>query len=203
MFAFGRLSFATAPAHPEAAAHSPVATASAEPAKGEHEVNPVAEELNLGTFVATILIFIALLAVLSRTAWKPIMAGLQNREQTIRDSVEAAKKAREDADRAAKELEAKMVEVQRQAGLQLQQAKADAQKVAEAMQAQAEAESAALKDRTLRDIDAAKQQALAEVNAHAAQLATAIARKILQRNITTDDQQRLVDESLAELAKKN
>jgi F-type H+-transporting ATPase subunit b len=203
MLALGSLSLATPPAHPEATGRAPAAGALTEPAKTEHEPNPVEEELHLGTFVATVLIFLALFFVLSRTAWKPIMTGLQNREQAIRDSVEAAKKAREDADKSAKDLEAKMVEVQRQAAVQLQQAKADAQKIGEMMRAQAEADSAAIKDRTLRDINAAKQQALAEVNGHAAQLATAIARKILQRNITVDDQQRLVDDSLAELAKKN
>ena len=52
----------------------------------------------------------------------------------------------------------------------------------------AEAESAALKDRTLREIEAAKQQAVTEINNHAAELGTAVARKILQRNVTADDQ---------------
>jgi F-type H+-transporting ATPase subunit b len=192
------LTLANAPA--QRAASTPVVLAAE--STGE-KPNPVAEELNIGTFVVTILIFLTLFLILTRTAWKPIMTGLQNREQAIRDSVEAAKKAREAADQSAKDLEAKMVEVQRQAALQLQQAKADAQKIAETMRAQAEADSAAIKDRTLRDINAAKQQALAEINTHAAELATAVARKILQRNITVDDQQRLVDDSLAEMAKKN
>jgi F-type H+-transporting ATPase subunit b len=167
------------------------------------EADPVAEELHLGTFVATILIFLCLLAILGRTAWKPIMSGLQNREEAIRNSIQAAQKAKEDADRTTKELEAKMAEVQRQGAAQLQQAKADALKIADTIRAQAEAESAAMKDRTLREIDAAKQQAVAEINAHAAELGTAVASKILQRSVTVDDQQRLVDESLAEMARKN
>ena len=86
---------------------------------------------------------------------------------------------------------------------QLNQAKADALKVADTIRAQAESESAALKDRTLREIEAAKLQAVSEINTHAAELGTAVARKILQRSVTVDDQQRLVDESLAELAKNN
>jgi F-type H+-transporting ATPase subunit b len=96
-----------------------------------------------------------------------------------------------------------MADVQREASQALAQAKADAVKLADTIRAQAEAESAALKDRTLREIDAAKQQALTEINTHAADLGTAVARKILQRDVTVNDQQRLVDESLAELAKKN
>ena len=147
----------------------------------------------------TIAIFVALVLVLRLTAWKPILQGLKAREESIRNSIEAAAKAKADAERTTKELEAKMNEVQRQAAVALQQAKADAQKLAEGIKAQAEAESNALKDRTLRDIEAAKVQALTEINAHAAELGVAVARKILQRNITAEDHGRLVEESLAQL----
>jgi F-type H+-transporting ATPase subunit b len=158
---------------------------------------------DLGTALFTVVVFIVLLIILGATAWKPILAGLKDREKAIRDSIEAAKRAREDAERSGRELEAKMADVQREASQALAQAKADAVKLADTIRAQAEAESAALKDRTLREIDAAKQQALTEINTHAADLGTAVARKILQRDVTVNDQQRLVDESLAELAKKN
>jgi F-type H+-transporting ATPase subunit b len=158
---------------------------------------------DLGTALFTIVIFLVLLAILGMTAWKPILAGLKGREKAIRDSIEAAQRAKADAERSGRELEAKMAEVQRQASQQLAQAKADAQKLAETIRQQAEAESAALKDRTLREIDAAKQQALTEINTHAAELGTAVARKILQRDVTVSDQQRLVEESLAAMAKQN
>jgi F-type H+-transporting ATPase subunit b len=203
----GSLSYGVTPTRPEPSAPTATthaASATGEDAAGAHAAaNPVDEELHRGTFAATILIFLCLVVVLGRTAWKPILMALQNRENTIRESIEAAKKAKEAADVTTKELEAKMAEVQRQAALQLQQARADAAKVADAMRAQAEAESAAIKDRTLREINSAKLQAVAEINSHAAELGTSIARKILQRNVTPDDQQRLVDESLAEMAKKN
>ena len=198
LLALGGLGLANPPARPEAAGRAP-----AEAASGDARANPVTEELHPGTFVVTILIFLTLVAVLGRTAWKPIMTGLQNREQAIRDSIEAARKAKEAADQTTRELVAKMAEAQRQSALQLQQAKADAQKIADTLRAQAESDSAAIKDRTLREIDAAQRQAIAEINTHAAELGTAVARKILRRNVTVDDQQRLVDESLAEMAGKN
>jgi F-type H+-transporting ATPase subunit b len=169
------------------------------------EESAAEKELNggVGTLIATIAVFLGLLVVLRATAWKPIMAGLKGREDAIRNSIEGAKRAKADAERTTKELEAKMAEVQRQASLQMTQAKNDAVKIAASIRASAEAESAALKDRTLREIDAAKQQALGEINTHAAMLGTAVASKILKRQVTVDDQQRLVEESLAELAKKN
>jgi len=166
---------------------------------------PIDKELKgaVGTAVVTILIFLCLFIVLRAVAWKPILKGLQARETAIRDSVEAAAKARAEAERMTKELESRIAEAQKQGQQQLMQAKADAQKLAEQIREKAEAEAAALRDRALRDIDGAKQQALAEINSHAAELGTAIARKILQRSVTVEDQGRLVEESLAELAAKN
>ncbi len=57
-----------------------------------------------------------------------------------------------------------------------------------------------MRDRAGREIDNAKRAALAELHAEAANLAAEIAGKILQREISTEDQQRLIDESLRELA---
>lgn len=170
---------------------------------GHGEGDVVQKEMDAKTLLVTITVFVCLFLVLSKVAWKPILTGLRNRETAIRDSIEAAKRAKADAERATADMEARMAEAQRQASQQLNQAKADAQRVADTIRAQAEAESAALKDRTLREIDAAKQQALAEINSHAAELGTAVARKILQRNVTVDDQARLVEESLSQMARKN
>jgi F-type H+-transporting ATPase subunit b len=182
------------------AGHAAVSEKKGEP---EEKEDVIKSELSVGTLSFTIAVFVCLFIVLRLTAWKPIMTGLKNREQAIRDSIEAAAKAKAEAERTTKDLEAKMLESQRQSAAQLTQAKADALKIADTIRAQAETEAAALKDRTLREIEAAKTQALTEINGHAAALGTAVARKILQRQVTVDDQQRLVDESLAEMAKKN
>lgn len=156
--------------------------------------------VNVQELVFTLVTFLVVLVILSFTAWKPILAGLKSRETAIREGIEAAAKARADAARTAAELEAKIADAQRAAAQEVARAKADAQKLAEGIRQQAETESAALKDRTLRDIQAAKQQAIAEINAHAAELGTAIARKILQREVQPGDQERLVQDSLQQLA---
>ena len=174
------------------AAHAAEAGEHGDPAAKLIELNPV-------PFIFTILIFVVLVIVLRLTAWKPILAGLKEREESIRSSIEAAAKARADAERTTKELEAKMAEAARQGAVQLQQAKDDALKLADAIRKQAEAESVALKDRAMRDIEAAKQQALSDINGRAADLGISVARKILQRDMTVADQQKIVEESLAEL----
>ena len=60
-------------------------------------------------------------------------------------------------------------------------------------------ELTALKDRARRDIEAAKRDALAEIYEQTAALSTAVASKILKRELNASDQKRLVDESIGEL----
>jgi len=162
--------------------------------------NPLLDEAkNVSSYVFTVLVFLVLLVILRFAAWKPILQALKDRERSIREGLEAAAKARTDAEKTTRDLEAKIAEAQRAGAQALAQAKQDAQKLADSIRAQAEAESVALKDRATRDIAAAKEQAIAEINAHAAEIGTAVARKILQRDVRVEDQQRLVDESLAQL----
>lgn len=178
---------------------APEAAAAVEGHGGAHE-QPSLVKLDFATALFTIAVFVVLLIVLRATAWKPILTGLKSREQAIREGLEAAAKAKAEAERTAKELDAKIADVQRQGAQALAQAKIDASKLADSIRAQAESEAAALKERTLTEIDAAKQQALSEINQRAADLGTAVARKILQREIRPDDNKKLVEDSLAELA---
>ncbi|MEI7767534.1 MAG: F0F1 ATP synthase subunit B [Phycisphaerae bacterium] len=163
----------------------------------------VSQFIDVGTAVVTAVVFLTVLLVLRFTAWKPIGAALKHREDSIRDSLAAAQAAREQAQATGKELEAKIAEAQKVAGEEIRRVREDAQRLADNIRKTAEAEANALRDRTVKEIDAARVQAISDVNAHAADLALSIARKILQRQVTAEDHQKLVQESLAELAKRN
>ncbi len=196
MVMLGMLAVALAAATPVHALEAP-GTAPAAVAGEEYSPDLLSHDVVMAGL--TIAVFVVLLIVLRATAWKPILTALKGRENAIRDSIEAAGKAKAEAERTTLELEARIAEAQKQAAAQITQAKTDAVKVADGIKKQAEVESTQLKDRAVRDIEAAKQQALAEINTHAAELGTAIARKILQRQVTVDDQNRLVDDTLAQL----
>ena len=60
-----------------------------------------------------------------------------------------------------------------------------------------------MRERAMRDIESAKKTALAEIYAQGGSLATMMAAKILQREVSDQDQARLVEESLAELRSAN
>ncbi len=155
--------------------------------------------INVGMAFITLIIFVVLLLVLSRFAWRPLIAGLGRRENAIRESVQAAAAAQAQVEQTRKQLEEKIAEVQRQASQQLQQAKMDASKAAEAIHQRAEAEARAMKDQALRDIEAAKQQALGDLARRSADLSIELASRIIKREINAADQRKFLDESLAQL----
>jgi F-type H+-transporting ATPase subunit b len=186
-----------------AAAAAPEAGASAEKGKAEGEggesekMNIFKGSLDLGIW--TIVVFLLLLFILSRFAWKPMLEALHRREENIRASVEEAQRARDEAQRIRADLEQKMAHAQEDVQRTLEEGRRAAQRQYDEAVAKAKAEIQAERERLHREIEGAKDQALQEIWNRTAELAVTVTRKVLPRHLTPDDQRRLVDEALAEL----
>jgi F-type H+-transporting ATPase subunit b len=157
----------------------------------------LAPRLDLGIW--SIVVFVLLLLVLRKYAWNPMLEGLHQREENIRAAAEEAKRAREETERVSAEFKAKMDQAYAEIPKLLDQARKDAERVAEEMRAKAQADIQAERQRLHREIDLALEQALQEFNNHAAQLATLISAKAIQRSLSLEDHRRLVDDAMREL----
>lgn len=153
--------------------------------------------------IAAIAIFLIVFIILQRTAWPKILGGLADREAKLREGIEASKRLKAEADQIREEYESKLAEARAEAQTMLAETKAQQQAFAAELRAKAEQDLTQMKERARRDIDAAKRAAVGEIYSEAADLATMVAGKILKREVTTGDQQRLVDESLAQLQARN
>ena len=154
----------------------------------------------IATSLITLVIFAALVAVLGKYAWGPISKSLETREQKIRDDIEAAERARSQADASRREYEQQMGGAEQRVRDLMAQAQADGQQLATRIKMQAQEEAEEIKERAMRDIEQSRREAVEQVRTEAATLATAVAEKILRREVNHDDQQRLIDESLSEFA---
>jgi F-type H+-transporting ATPase subunit b len=150
--------------------------------------------------VTALIVFLIAFAVLALKVWPTITKALDEREQKIRGEIEAAEQAREQAKAALAEYQQSLANVREEAGQMIAKARADAKAVADELRSRNEAELSDMKSRAQREIEVAKESALRELHAEAATLATAIAGKILQREINEHDQQRLISESIQQLA---
>jgi len=155
--------------------------------------------LNWLPAATTIVVFLLAFGILYVKVWPMITKGLDDRQNKIREEIESAQEAREQANEALAEYERELAGAHREAGEMIAKAKADAKAAGAELKARNEAELVEMKQRATRDLDTAKRAAITELHAEAASLAAQIAGKILRREISADDQQRLVDESLQEL----
>lgn len=147
----------------------------------------------------SIIIFVVLFAVLGKFAWGPMIKGLQKREENIRSAQEQAEKARADAMALQGQLDAKMRSAGADIAKMMDEARGDAQAIKTQMVAEAKAEIQSDRDRVLREVATAKDQALQELWQKAVGLASAMSTKAVRRTLTDEDHRKLLDESLAEL----
>jgi F-type H+-transporting ATPase subunit b len=163
-------------------------------AEGEDLLDP---KFDLGIW--SCIVFALLFAILYKFAWGPILQGLKKREQDIASAIDEAKRAHEEMGKQRADFERKLAETNQQIPLLLEQARRDAENLKEEMRAQAAADIQAERQRLRREIDTARDQAVQEIWQQAANLATLASARAIRRNLTPDDQRRLVDETLAEI----
>lgn len=147
----------------------------------------------------TVVVFLVLLFVLRRFAWKPVLEGLQKREENIRFALDEAQKARADTQRMREQLQAEMNSASQKIRDMMDEARRDAERSTEQMTAKARTEIQAERERLRHEIAIARDQAVQELWNQTARLATSISSKAIRRSLTEDDHRRLVDEALAEL----
>jgi F-type H+-transporting ATPase subunit b len=146
-----------------------------------------------------LVIFIVLVVILQRTAWKNVLAGLKARENRIRKDIADAETARLKAEAALSAYTKQISDAEGKVRDILARAAADAERLGQSIRMQAQKESEEIKERANREIDASKNQALREIYETAANLATSVAEKILRRNLNVDDQRDLVTRSLDQM----
>ncbi|MBC22789.1 MAG: ATP synthase F0 subunit B [Phycisphaerae bacterium] len=150
--------------------------------------------------VTAIVVFLIVLVVLSLFVWPKISKGLDDRNEKILSEIKSAEEAREQAKAALAEYERNLAEAREEANQMIQSARAEAKRVAEDLKAKNEAELAERLKRASHDIETAKKAAISQLHDSAADLAAAVAGKILDREVNAADQKQLVEESLKELS---
>jgi|GEM_PF-2014140 len=149
--------------------------------------------------VWAVILFLAFAGVLGFKVWPKILGALQAREEKLEGDLVGAEEARVEHEKLVAEYKGKLAEAQKEYQKVIDEARQDAQKIASGLKADTEKEIADLKTRAEADINAAKQQALSEIYAQTAALSTEIAGKILSREVSADEHQALIQESLAKL----
>ena len=147
-------------------------------------------------------VFMVLLGLLSAFAWKPIMNGLEKREQGIADMIASTKAASEDAKRMLASYERRLAEAAEEVRGMLDEARRDADATRQTIVAEARKAADDEKNRARHEIGLATDEALAKIADRAGDLAVEVAGRFLKEKLGRDDQARLVRDSVASLGTK-
>lgn len=158
---------------------------------------------NLGNVLWTLIIFVLVVVVLGKFAWGPVLSLLQQREEFIHKSLAEAKRDRDDAEARLKELTAKLQAAQVEAGAIIDEARKDAARLRDELKQRAKSEAEGIVRAAERQIQLETARALQQIRGEAVDLSVAIASKLLQRNVTKEDNERIIAEALTHVKGNN
>jgi len=161
-------------------------------------MNPLVQP-DPGLYIWTILTFLVLVALLAKFAWRPLLEALESRQQSIRKSLDDARQAREELQRVQADSARILNEARAQADSIISATHADASRLRDELRQNAQAEASRLVKNAQGQIELETARAVQTIRKEAVELAVAIAAKLLQHNLTKEDNERLIDDTLRSL----
>ena len=143
------------------------------------------------------MVFLIFLFVLKKTAWSPLIAGLDKREAGIRAAIAEAEEGRRKSQAALAEYEEKLHGAEQTVAEMVAEAKRDAERTSQDIVAKAQADVQSMRDRAKEDIQRARDAALAEVFSTVNSQVALATEHVLGRALNDSDQERLIEEALA------
>lgn len=162
--------------------------------------NPLVQ-LDPGLFVWTILTFLVLLGVLAKFAWNPLLKMLKDREELIRSSLEDAEKAKTELERLNTEGQDIINKARSEAQTILAEGKAAASKLKDETLNGAKDQAKSILSDAEKQIQIEKDKAIAEIKSEVVDLSLSVATKLIKKNISREDNQALIDDSLENVTK--
>ncbi|MCH2212723.1 MAG: F0F1 ATP synthase subunit B [Fuerstiella sp.] len=145
----------------------------------------------------SLIVFLIFLFVLKKTAWAPMIQGLDKRESGIRAAIAEAEEGRRKSQVALADYEEKLRGAEQTVAEMVAEAKRDAERTSQDIVAKAQADVESMRERAKEDISRAKDAALAEVFGTVNSQVALATEHVLGRALNDDDQERLVQEALS------
>jgi len=148
----------------------------------------------------TVVIFLVLLAVLAKFAFPPILGYAAAREKRIQDSLDEAKRQREEAAALLEQQRQELATAKQEAGQLIAEARLASEKLRADMLARSREEGDALVKRAKLEIMRERERAVESIRREAVDLAIAAAGKLIERRLGADEDRRLVSDYLGRAA---
>jgi F-type H+-transporting ATPase subunit b len=155
--------------------------------------------VNPGLIIWTMVIFVLLLLILKKWAWKPLLSSLDNRERMIKESVDRAEHLRTEAERLMNENKKLLEKAEDESRRIISEGKEYAEKLRNELLGKTHEDSERLITQAKAEIEREKQNALSELRDEVANLAILAAGKILDENLDENKNRKIVEKFIENL----
>ena len=157
------------------------------------------EQFSFGLFFWQALIFIGLVFLLKKFAWKPILDSVNSREEGIKNALDSAEKAKLEMENLQADNQKLLKEARAEREAMLKDARDIKNKMIEDAKEEARVEAGKLVAQAQESIQSEKKAAIAELKGQVANLSIEIAEKVVREELSNKDKQvQLVESMLGE-----
>ena len=159
--------------------------------------------INFWDILWTVINLLIFFLLLKKFLFKPVLGMMERREQMIKDDLDKAKKASEEAEQIKTEYETKLNEAQAEAVKITTTAKQRADKESAEIVEDAKAEAAHIIADAQKTIERDREAAMSAAKEQIAGLAVMAASRVLEKNIDEESNREFAEQLLAEVGAEN
>lgn len=156
------------------------------------------EDFSLGLFFWQAVLFIALILLLRKFAWKPILDSVNDREEGIKNALDSAEKAKLEMQNLQADNQKLLQEARAEREAMLKEARDIKNKMIEDAKGEAQEQANKMITQAQAAIESEKKTAMAELKNHVAGLSLAIAEKVVREELSNKDKQLKLVETMLE-----
>ncbi len=156
-------------------------------------------DVNPGLIFWTIVTFLAVLAVLARVAWRPLLHALTAREEQIRTALQQAEEAQAEAMKLLEENRRQLAQAEALAQQAVREGREMGERVKAEIIERANAFARTLVEQAKEEIRREREAALNELRGEVADLAVAAAGKIIDATLDVNKHRALVDSAISQI----
>ena len=160
-------------------------------------------DFSIGLFVWQTVLFLALLFLLRKYAWKPILSAVEEREEGIKNALLSAEKAKEEMVSLQSDNEATLKKARAERDLLLKEAREMKQQLIEDAKDEAKSEAKKIITQAQETIQSEKNAAISDLKNQVASLSVEIAEKVLKNELSKEGKQEKLVESMIDDANLN
>ena len=167
--------------------------------EAEHTAPPNLLEPNFGVMAWTLIIFLILMFVLSKFAFKPLFAAVEAREKALEEAIAGAKRDRDEAAQLMSQQRVQLEAARTEAQAIIADSRATAERMRGDLLAQTKQQQEEMLEQARRVIDSERGAAVAQLRREAVDLAIAGASRVIEKNLDSAGNRQIVESFLTSL----